>query len=195
MRRGHHAARPAPRSPDRRPTPTPARAAGASRTNKTGSTVRGVLEPDDPSTSSTRSRGSPARPRASAGGCVPSGRMGTGRLDVDPEQRASGCAASTGAPWISARPAVGRAIPTIAFSAVVLPAPFGPRKPVTAPGRTLNDKSSTATSSPYRFVRPSTVIAATTGGTRVVFIGRGSAAPVSRTSARRPNFVFDPGRM
>ena len=61
---------------------------------------------------------------------------------------------------MSVRPAVGRAIPTIALSAVVLPAPFGPRKPVTEPGRTLNDSSSTATSSPYRFVRPSTVIAA-----------------------------------
>jgi hypothetical protein len=28
---------------------------------------------------------------------------------------------------------------------VVLPAPFGPRKPVTRPGRTVNDRSSTAT--------------------------------------------------
>src|SRR5258708_19963021 len=37
---------------------------------------------------------------------------------------------------------------------VVLPAPFGPRKPVIFPGSTLNDRSSTASVSPYRLVRP-----------------------------------------
>ena len=33
-------------------------------------------------------------------------------------------------------------------SVVVLPAPFGPRKPVTAPERTLNERSSTAVIEP-----------------------------------------------
>src|ERR1700692_1797919 len=41
---------------------------------------------------------------------------------------------------------------------VVLPAPFGPRKPVTLPGSMPNVRSSTAVLSPYRFVRPRTSI-------------------------------------
>src|SRR5258708_38164050 len=41
---------------------------------------------------------------------------------------------------------------------VVLPAPFGPRKPVIFPGFTLNDRSSTASVSPYRLVKPSSSI-------------------------------------
>jgi hypothetical protein len=92
---------------------------------------------------------------------------------------------------MSAWPALGRAIPTIALSAVVLPAPFGPRKPVTEPRRTLNERSSTAASSPYRFVRPSTVIAASVRSS--IMLG-GWAAPVSPSSLSGLNFVFDPGR-
>src|ERR1700685_3686379 len=41
---------------------------------------------------------------------------------------------------------------------VVLPAPFGPRKPVTLPGSMPNVSPSTAVLSPYRFVRPRTSI-------------------------------------
>lgn len=36
---------------------------------------------------------------------------------------------------------------------VDLPAPLGPRKPVTTPGRTVNDKPSTAVTRPYRLTR------------------------------------------
>ena len=43
---------------------------------------------------------------------------------------------------------------------VDLPAPLGPRKPVTMPGLTLKLRSSTATFSPYRFVTCSTSIMA-----------------------------------
>src|SRR5579859_1240983 len=43
-------------------------------------------------------------------------------------------------------------------SVVDLPAPFGPRKPTTSPCPTSNETSSTATRSPYRFVRPETDI-------------------------------------
>src|SRR5688500_15781636 len=39
-------------------------------------------------------------------------------------------------------------------SEVVLPAPFGPRKPVTAPGRTCAVRSSTASVAPKRLVSP-----------------------------------------
>src|SRR5436190_21595068 len=43
---------------------------------------------------------------------------------------------------------------------VVLPAPFGPTRPNTSPGRTTNDRFSTATNSSYNFVNPSTSIIA-----------------------------------
>src|SRR5262245_31955778 len=108
---------------------------------------------------------------------------------------ASAPADATGLPLMSTRPAVGRASPTIILSAVVLPAPFGPRKPVTAPARTANDRSSTARTAPKRFVRPSTTIGAAIGETRVVFMQTGSAAILTRASARRPNFFFDLRRM
>jgi hypothetical protein len=38
-------------------------------------------------------------------------------------------------------------------SVVVLPAPFGPRKPVIRPGSTVKVRSSTAVKPPKRFVR------------------------------------------
>ena len=41
---------------------------------------------------------------------------------------------------------------------VDLPDPFGPRKPVTLPGCTVNERSSTATVRPNRFVSPWTSI-------------------------------------
>src|SRR5690242_6191167 len=43
-------------------------------------------------------------------------------------------------------------------SVVVLPAPFGPRKPVTRPGSTVNDRLSTALTFLYTLVRPETTI-------------------------------------
>ena len=42
-------------------------------------------------------------------------------------------------------PAVARTRPRMIRSVVVLPAPFGPRKPVIVPSRTLKLRSSTAT--------------------------------------------------
>src|SRR5690242_844076 len=59
---------------------------------------------------------------------------------------------------------------------VDLPAPFGPRKPVTSPGRTVNDRSSTAVVSPYLFVRFRTSI-----------MGRESGFPAVNGSDPRPN--------
>jgi hypothetical protein len=43
---------------------------------------------------------------------------------------------------------------------VVLPAPFGPRNPVTVPGASSNESPSTATSFPKRFVSASAVTTA-----------------------------------
>src|SRR6185369_16397310 len=51
-------------------------------------------------------------------------------------------------------PLVGRSRPIAIRIVVDLPAPFGPRKPVTTPGRTVNVRSSTAVLLPYLFVRP-----------------------------------------
>ena len=59
---------------------------------------------------------------------------------------------SYGCPLTSALPDVGRSSPRIMRIVVDLPAPLGPRKPVTTPGRTVNDRSSTATLSPNLLV-------------------------------------------
>ena len=50
-------------------------------------------------------------------------------------------------------PAVGGVSPQIIRMVVDLPAPFGPRKPVTTPGWTTKERSSTATVSSYLLVR------------------------------------------
>src|SRR5208282_3618793 len=55
-------------------------------------------------------------------------------------------------------PASGSSSPRMHRIVVVLPAPFGPRKPVTWPGSMPNVSSSTAVFSPYRFVSPRTSI-------------------------------------
>ena len=54
----------------------------------------------------------------------------------------------TGGRGSSPCPAVGRARPSTMRSVVVLPAPLGPRKPVTAPARTAKERSSTAVTAP-----------------------------------------------
>src|SRR5690242_2774174 len=51
-------------------------------------------------------------------------------------------------------PEVGVSRPRIIRMVVDLPAPLGPRKPVTLPGFTSNDRLSTATVAPYLLVRP-----------------------------------------
>src|SRR5215471_9077972 len=52
----------------------------------------------------------------------------------------------------------GRSRPRISRIVVDLPAPFGPRNPVTLPGSTANDRWSTATLCPKRLVRSRTSI-------------------------------------
>src|SRR4051812_28916254 len=54
------------------------------------------------------------------------------------------------------RPALGARRPVITLNRVVLPAPFGPMRPVILPGSALNDTSSTATLPPKRTTTPST---------------------------------------
>jgi hypothetical protein len=52
------------------------------------------------------------------------------------------------------RSAGGASSPRISRMVVDFPAPFGPRKPVTMPGRTVKVRPSTASLSPYRLVKP-----------------------------------------
>src|SRR5215468_3735779 len=61
-------------------------------------------------------------------------------------------------PLTRIRPAEGSSRPAIIRIVVDLPAPFGPRKPVTTPGRTTKSSPSTASFSPYRLLRFSTSI-------------------------------------
>src|SRR3954453_18252565 len=61
---------------------------------------------------------------------------------------------------MTAPPPVGATRPSSMRSVVDLPAPFGPRKPVTAPARTSKLRSSTATTSPKRLLSPWTSITA-----------------------------------
>ncbi|CAM5580761.1 hypothetical protein SFUMM280S_00651 [Streptomyces fumanus] len=63
-----------------------------------------------------------------------------------------------GWPLIVTWPAVGLSRPRIIRIVVDLPEPLGPRKPVTAPGRTWKDRLCTAVLSPYRLVRPTASI-------------------------------------
>src|SRR3954454_3570610 len=57
-------------------------------------------------------------------------------------------------------PDVAGVRPTITRIVVVLPAPFGPRKPVTVPGTQLKLMLSTAVNVPYFLVSPCTSIMA-----------------------------------
>jgi len=62
------------------------------------------------------------------------------------------------APATVALPAVGRIRPRSIRRVVVLPAPLGPRKPVTEPGSTVKLRFCTAVTGPNRFVSCCTVI-------------------------------------
>jgi hypothetical protein len=69
------------------------------------------------------------------------------------QRLAASGAVSTSCPQTLIFPEVGARKPVINFMVVDLPAPFGPRNPSTSPGLTANEMSSTASKSPYRFVR------------------------------------------
>ena len=59
---------------------------------------------------------------------------------------------------------------------VVLPAPFGPRRPNTSPWRTCRSSLSTAVNSPYFLVRPRVLIA---GAVPAAFGTSGSATAIA----------------
>src|ERR1700677_1026864 len=83
-------------------------------------------------------------------------------------------------------PAEGCTSPSSMRSVVVLPEPLGPRKPVTRPGATLKERSSTATTGPKCLVRPLISI----GSPRVV----GPLLIEGDPSATRSGVGFTPRR-
>src|SRR3954453_742098 len=129
------------------------------------------------SISSTRRRGRPmvsaaivrisrpVRPAcwAEASRRTPTSRPGLGR-------------SANRSPLMVAVPDVGTVRPTMTRIVVDLPAPFGPRKPVTRPGRAVKETLSTAVKPAYLRVSDSTVI-----------MGQPSPRRGVRTSASRPD--------
>jgi len=85
-------------------------------------------------------------------------------------------------------PAVGSTRSSSIRKVVVFPAPFGPRNPVTRPGSTVNDKSSTALTPRYSFLSPQTSIRPwdiSAGQTRFPPSGRsGNPGPAPSVRAR-----------
>ena len=136
----------------------------------------------------TASTSRPVRPGcwAAASSSTPTCRPGLGR-------------ARNGRPRTVAVPDDGAVSPHSMRSVVDFPAPLGPRKPVTRPGRAVKDTSSTAvTARPrraYRLVRCSAVIMVTT------VAGTGGGARPAAGSAwstfgrSRPGRTGDPGRV
>src|SRR5690242_10771629 len=80
---------------------------------------------------------------------------------------------------------------------VVLPAPFGPRKPVTTPGLTVKESRSTATVLRYRLVSwlisitPVTMPEGGTGHIGPRYDRPGDEVPARRQRAAVPRFVRD----
>src|SRR5688572_4666216 len=79
-----------------------------------------------------------------------------------PTTRRGSVRSAYGRPPMSAAPVVGRTSPSTIRSVVDLPAPFGPRKPVTRPAGTSNVRSRTATTGPNRLPSPRTSIVTAT---------------------------------
>src|SRR4051812_24767528 len=70
--------------------------------------------------------------------------------------RARASALPTGSPKIATEPALGATRPTTHRISVVLPAPFGPRRPRISPSATSSETPARATRSPNDFTRDST---------------------------------------
>ena len=77
-----------------------------------------------------------------------------------PASRSGQRACANGRPLMVARPRSGASSPMIIRMVVDFPDPFGPRKPVTTPGRTSKLRPSTARVDPKRLLRPVALIIA-----------------------------------
>ena len=101
-------------------------------------------------------RGSPA-----PAGCRPPDTAGwkAGDSISEPTRGRYAARSDTGAPSTQASPDVGRTSPSSMPMIVVLPAPFGPTRPVTDPAGTENETASTTVRDPNRLVRRSATTA------------------------------------
>ena len=79
-------------------------------------------------------------------------------LDQRPDARDSSLGPSP--PSTECVPEVGNTSPSSIRIVVVLPEPFGPRKPYTDPAGTARSRESTAVAAPKRLVSPADAIAA-----------------------------------
>ena len=132
-------------------------------------TMRMILGLDTPSSGSVLVNGKPYReltdPLRSVGalldaGAIVGGRSAAGHLawlaalrppmmafasSSAPTDRSGSVSSRYGLPLTRTEPELGVSRPRIMRMVVDLPAPFGPRNPVTRPGRTAKEASSTAT--------------------------------------------------
>src|SRR5262245_42713782 len=92
-------------------------------------------------------------------------------------------------PATEPRPAVGRSSPARILMVVVLPAPFGPRKPKISPGRTAKVTPSTAVKRPKPLVSPSTSTAGGAGSPVADRTGSPAAGIAARLRLARPGFA------
>ena len=67
---------------------------------------------------------------------------------IPPSSRSGAACERGGRPLTMTEPLVGSSRPRIILIVVDFPAPLGPRKPVTVPGRTVNVRSETAVVGP-----------------------------------------------
>src|SRR6476620_5705365 len=88
-------------------------------------------------------------------------------------------------------PRVAGVSPTMIRIVVVLPAPFGPRNPVTVPGWQTKSTSSTAVKPPYVLVSPSTLILEDS----LSHLGIRRIGPGHRTGQTKVGGALDPGRL
>src|SRR5712671_2797011 len=113
-----------------------------------------------------------------------------GRSGMKPSDAfAASASVATSWPLTTMRPDVGFSSPAIMRMVVVLPAPFGPRKPWISPLDTSRLTPSTAVNDPYFFTRPSTRIMDLLPPRRRPTAASGGVAPgngdVERAEVRR----------
>ena len=122
--------------------------------------------------------------RASAGGRGPE-RPGWKSVasSTAPTRNAGSSSSRVGAAEDAARcPLLGLASPSSIRSVVVLPAPFGPRKPVIVPGSSANERESTASTEPNRLVSESATTASSEAATAAARTGSDGYAAAPRSA-------------
>src|SRR4029077_19103902 len=113
-----------------------------------------------------------------------------------PPTSCSGAACAWGGrPLTVTEPLVGSSRPRIMRIVVDFPAPFGPRKPVTVPGRTVNVRSETAVVGPYRLVSSwISIMTTTVPNGRLPVIGAPSLPRLGKTPPVRQERPIVAGR-